>query len=67
MVVTARAVELRREEQAAPRAPAVHQHRAGAADAVLAAHVGAGEPEVLPEEVGERAARLDHLLDRRGR
>ncbi len=38
---------------------AVEQHRAGAADAVLATDVGAREPEVLAEEVGEGAARLD--------
>src|SRR5262245_60690958 len=56
------AVELRREEQAAARAAPVHQHRAGAADTVLAAHVGAGEPEIPAKEVGERTARLDGAL-----
>ena len=43
-------------------AVAVDQHRAGAAHAVLAPEVRAGEPAVLAEEVGERLARL-----RRGR
>ena len=63
-MVTLAAVELSRQEQAAPRAAAVDEHRAGAAHAVLAAHVRAGEPEVLAEEVRERAARLDGALDR---
>ncbi len=40
-------------------APAVHQHRAGAADAVLAADVGAGERQLAAQEVDERRARLD--------
>src|SRR6202022_4191165 len=61
----ARALELDGQEQAAPGAAPVDQHRARAADAVLAAHVGAGEREVFPEEVRERAARLHHALHRR--
>ena len=35
------------------------EHGARAADAVLAAEVRAGEAEVLAQDVGERAARLD--------
>ena len=35
---------------------AVDQDRAGAADAVLAADVGAGQPEVVAERVGEQPA-----------
>ena len=34
--------------------PAVDQHRAGAADAVLAADVGAGQAEVVAQRVGEQ-------------
>ena len=34
-------------------------HRAGAADAVLAADVGAGQQQVLAQEVGEVRARRD--------
>ena len=34
----------------------VEEHGAGAADAVLAAHVGAGQPEVVAESVGEQPA-----------
>ena len=43
--------------------PAVDQHRAGAADAVLAADVGAGEPQVVAQRVGQQPARRQ----RRGR
>src|SRR5262249_2049214 len=38
---------------------AVEQHRAGAAHAVLAAEMGAGQPAILADRVGERAPRLD--------
>ena len=50
------AVGLHRQHQARARGLAVHQHRAGAADAVLAADVRAGEREVLPQEVDEQLA-----------
>src|SRR5688572_28027154 len=53
------ALELGRQEQAAPGGAAVHEDRAGAAHAVLAADVRAREPEILAEEVGERAASRD--------
>ena len=36
---------------------AVHQDRAGAAHAVLAAHVRPGQPQVVAEEVGEQLPR----------
>ena len=36
--------------------PAVDQDRAGAAHAVLAADVGAGEPEVVAQRVGQQPA-----------
>ena len=35
------------------------EDRAGAADAVLAAEMRAGEPELVAQEIGEREARLD--------
>ena len=43
-----------REHQAGAHRPAVDQHRAGAAHAVLAADVGAGEAEVVAQRVGEQ-------------
>ena len=38
---------------------AVDQHRARAADAVLATEVRPGQPALLAQEVGERRARFD--------
>ena len=38
---------------------AVQQHRAGAAVRRVAADVGAGEPQILADEVDEQQARLD--------
>src|SRR5262249_42882426 len=49
-----RAVGLHPEDQAGARRRAVQPHRARAADAVLAAHVGAGVAEVVAEHVGKR-------------
>ena len=43
---------------------AVDEHRAGAADAVLAADMGAGEAELVAEEIGEEQADADVALDR---
>src|SRR5438132_1818001 len=56
------AVHLRREQQARAHGGAVDGDGAGAADAVLAAEVGAGEVEILAQEVGQRLAHLDGLL-----
>src|SRR5262249_679241 len=53
------AIELEREEQAASDRLTVEQHRAGAAHAVLAADVGAGEVEVVAEKIGQRRPGLD--------
>src|SRR5436189_1402190 len=53
------AVRLHREHQAGAHRLAVEQHGAGAAHAVLAADVGAGEPQVLAEEVAQEEPRLD--------
>ena len=56
------AVHLRREQQARAHGGAVDGDGAGAADAVLAAEVGAGQVEVVAQEVGQRLAHLDGLL-----
>ena len=58
IVVDLGAVGLHREQQARAHRVAIEQHRAGAADALLAAHVGAGQAEVLADEVGQQLARL---------
>ena len=58
------AVGLDGEHQAGARGLAVDEDGAGAADAVLAADVGAGEPEVLAQEVDEELARLAAALAR---
>src|SRR6202043_4061194 len=49
---------LRREREAAPRRAAVDQHGAGAADAVLAAEMRAGQLHLLAQKVGEMLARF---------
>src|SRR5919201_1563573 len=55
---------LHREHQARPRGFAVHEHRARAADAVLAAHVRAGQREIFAQEVDEQLTRLALSLAR---
>ena len=62
MVVMAIAVGLHGEHQARAHGRAVDQHGAGAAYAVLAAGMGAGEPELVAQAVEQAGARLD--LDR---
>ena len=52
-------LRLAREHQAAPHRRAVEQDRAGAAHPVLAAEMGAGQPAILADRVGQRLARLD--------
>ena len=54
----ASAVGLDGQQQAAPDGLAVHQHGAGAADAVLAADVGAGQSKRVAKEIDQRGARL---------
>ena len=54
------AVRLDGQDDAGADAGAVQQHRAGAADAMLAADVGAGQAKVLAEEVDEKPPGL-HL------
>ena len=48
------AVDADGEEETGPHRLAVDEHRAGAADAVLAADVGAGQPQVVAQRVGEQ-------------
>ena len=52
------AVGLDREHDAGARGLAVEQDRAGATNPVLAAHVRAGEPQVLAQEIDEELSRL---------
>ena len=48
-----------RERQAGIHPPTVHQHRAGAALAVVAALLGAGHVQVLAQRVEQRGARVE--------
>ena len=59
------ALRLHGEHQAGAHRLAVEDHRAGAADAVLAADMRAGLPAIVADGVDQRLARLD--ADRRGR
>src|SRR5262249_15914669 len=59
------AVGLRGEHQAPADQLAVHAHGARAADAVLAADVRAGEPQLVPEKVHQVLPRLDLPRHRR--
>ena len=65
--VTVGAVELRGEHQARAGGLAVDQHGARAADALLAAGVGAGEGQLVAQEVEQQRARLDEHVVRRCR
>src|SRR5262252_3904736 len=56
------AVRLHSEHQARPRRAAVHQDGAGAAYAVLAAEMRAGETELVADKIREREADLDFFL-----
>ena len=59
------AVELRGEHQARAGGLAVDQHGARAARALLAARVGAGEGQLVAQEVQQQGARLDEHVVRR--
>ena len=59
MVVMLVALVHHGEGQAGIDAPAVHQHRAGAALAVVAALLGAGEAQVFAQGVEQRGARIE--------
>ncbi len=52
-----------RERQARIDAPAVDDHRAGAALAVVAALLGAGEMQMLAQRVEQRGARIEQPAD----
>ncbi len=47
------------QHQAAAYGFPIDDHRAGSAVAVLTPQVGAGQPQMLPEQVGEERAGLD--------
>src|SRR5581483_7566087 len=53
-----------RQGDAGARRRIVDQQGAGAADAVLAADMRAGQELLLAQEIGEAGARLDHRADR---
>src|ERR1700686_89575 len=64
----AAAVGLPREHQASTRAVAIDQHGAGAADAVLAADMGAGQAqrvtqEICEEKPGFHGGAIRHAID----
>ncbi len=58
------AIDLRGEREAGPRQHAVDDNSAGAADAVLAADMGAGRAQLVTQEIGQQHARLGLALDR---
>ncbi len=60
----ARAVCLHRQQHAALDRLPVDVNRAGAAVPRVAAHVRAGQPEVVPDEVHEEPPRGEVVLDR---
>ena len=59
MVVMLVALVHHRERQAGVDPPAVDDHRAGAALAVVAALLGAGEMQMLAQRVEQRGARVE--------
>src|ERR1051326_1467463 len=54
---------LYRQHQTGADRGAVDQHRAGAANAVLAADMGAGQPQRVAQAIGQGQARFDFDLD----
>jgi hypothetical protein len=56
-------VRLHRQHQAGTNDVAVDAHRAGAANAVLAADMGSGELKMLAQEVSEIQPRQDMRID----
>src|SRR5207249_8084204 len=57
-------VRLNGEHQTRAGRLAVHEHRAGAAEPVLAADVSPRQPQVFPEEVDQELSRLTVALSR---
>ena len=56
------AVGLHREHKAGTRRAVIEEDGACPADAVLAAEMGAGEAELVADEIGQRDAHLDFFL-----
>src|SRR5262249_44517408 len=56
------AVRLHREHQAGTRRAIIEEDRACPANAVLAAEMGAGEAELVADEISQRPAALDFFL-----
>ena len=65
IVVTSRPSAWTARRQAGHDAPAVEMHRAGAALAVVAALLGAGQRELLAQHVEQRGARIEREHVRR--
>ena len=55
-------IRLDREQQARPHAFAIYDDRARAAHTVFAAQMGRGQPEVVPEEIGQQPPRFDRAF-----
>ena len=62
-MTTLAAFGLHRQHQAGAHRGAVDDDRAGAAHAVLAADMGAGEPQLMAQAIGQGQPRLDLDLD----
>src|SRR5262245_4209840 len=57
------ALGLHRQHQTAAHRFAIEEHCAGTANPVLAADMRPGQPQVMPQAIGESQARLDRNLD----
>ena len=55
-------IGLNRQHDARARGLTVEQNRAGAAHAVLASDMGAGQTEILPDKIAEQQPRLHVTL-----
>ena len=66
MVVISLALGRGRKRQAGQHAPSVDQHGAGAALAVVAAFLGAGQAEMLAQRVEQRGADIERERDAPG-
>src|SRR6266516_918467 len=57
------AIALHREHETAAHHRVIEAHRTGAAYALFAADMRAGEPEIVAQEIDQRLAGLDPLTD----
>jgi hypothetical protein len=57
------AIQLHGQHQARADRLAIEQHGAGTAHPVLTTDVGAGQPEVVAQEIAQQVPRLDPPLD----